>query len=111
MRRRAIVTIASIAALLGTATLAACSEPASAPTKATGTTDASTQASAKECAADLLACAKGSTVEPYLPSKPTKATGTPIVLGMVNQENTAAGSYPELSQGTQAAHVRSVRLL
>ena len=52
--------------------------------------------------AKLLGCAEESMIGPYVPAEPTKATGKPIVLGMVNQENTAAGSYPELSQAVQA---------
>ena len=39
----------------------------------------------------------------FLPAHFDIYYGEPIVLGMVNQENTAAGSYPELSQGAQAA--------
>ncbi|MGB2756392.1 MAG: ABC transporter substrate-binding protein [Acidimicrobiia bacterium] len=52
---------------------------------------------------DLLACARKSILKQYVPSKPTKATGAPIHLGMINQENTPAGSYPELSQAVMAA--------
>ena len=52
--------------------------------------------------AALLDCARRSTIGDYVPETATKATGTPIRLGMINQENTAAGSYPELSQAVQA---------
>ena len=56
------------------------------------------------CSADdLLACARKSILKEYVPWKPTKATGEPIRLGMINQENTPAGSYPELSQAVMAA--------
>ena len=75
--------------------LTACSEPL--PPSA-----AKTEAPAG-CTKDLLACARRSMLAPYVPTKATKATGTPIRLGMVNQENTAAGSYPELSQAVAAA--------
>ena len=33
-----------------------------------------------------------------MPAQPTEATGEPITIGMINQENTPAGSFPELSQ-------------
>ncbi len=52
---------------------------------------------------DLLACARKSTLAEWVPDTPTKATGTPITLGMVNQENTPAASFPELSQADEAA--------
>src|SRR5690606_5592851 len=38
-----------------------------------------------------------------VPDSPTAADGEPFRIGMVNQENTPAGSYPELSQAVQAA--------
>lgn len=90
---------AAVAAALATGLLAACSEPA--PT----TTSTPAQQAAAGCKgeAGLLACARRSTIADLVPEKATKATGTPITLGMVNQENTAAGSYPELSQAVQAA--------
>lgn len=56
------------------------------------------------CTADeLLACARASILADLVPDQPTKATGEPIRLGMINQENTPAGSYPELSQAVMAA--------
>ncbi|MCU1369010.1 MAG: amino acid/amide transporter substrate-binding protein family [Ilumatobacteraceae bacterium] len=64
----------------------------------------STTAAADACdGAALLACARRSTIGDQVPDKATKATGEPIELGMINQENTAAGSYPELSQAVMAA--------
>ena len=45
----------------------------------------------------LLACAAASSMADLVPARPTKATGTPITIGMINQENTPAGSFPELS--------------
>lgn len=38
-----------------------------------------------------------------LPTTPTKATGDPITIGMINQENTPLGSFPELRLGVEAA--------
>jgi branched-chain amino acid transport system substrate-binding protein len=38
-----------------------------------------------------------------VPTEPEKATGEPIVVGMINQENTPLGSFPELRLGVEAA--------
>jgi len=57
-----------------------------------------------ECAGDaLLDCARASSIGSLVPDEPVEAVGEPIVLGMVNQENTPGGSYPELSQAAEAA--------
>jgi branched-chain amino acid transport system substrate-binding protein len=37
-----------------------------------------------------------------VPPAPIRAAGEPITIGMINQENTPAGSFPELSQAVQA---------
>ena len=52
---------------------------------------------------DLIGCAEASSISAQVPTQVTKATGKPLVLGMINQENTPVGSFPELSQGVQAA--------
>lgn len=86
------------AAALLLAVLSGCSEeePASNP----GTSaEQSTRAVVCE---DLLACARETTLGDLVPDEPVAASGEPIVLGMVNQENTPAGSFPELSQAVQA---------
>jgi branched-chain amino acid transport system substrate-binding protein len=56
---------------------------------------------------ELLDCARGSTIVGLVPDEPVAADGEPIVLGMVNQENTPVGSFPELS-GTVKAGVAFV---
>jgi branched-chain amino acid transport system substrate-binding protein len=38
-----------------------------------------------------------------VPEEPTAATGEPIRVGMINQENTPLGSFPELRLGVEAA--------
>lgn len=38
-----------------------------------------------------------------VPDEPTAATGEPITIGMINQENTPLGSFPELRLGVEAA--------
>lgn len=99
MKSRTMVGPMLVAAL---ALLAAtgCSEPATegADTEATATTVVD------GCSpATLLDCAPGSSLADYLPDEPTEATGEPITLGMINQENTPAASFPELSLAAQAA--------
>ena len=95
--RRSAVTWTAIGLLL--AALAGCSEPE--PESSSGTSAPTPEADA--CGDDLLACARESTLADLVPDEPTEATGEPIVLGMVNQENTPAASFPELSQADQAA--------
>ncbi len=98
MRRRGVWTAVAGALVLVTG-LAACSE--SAPEKTSGSTS-STDVSC-EGAEALIECARNSTIGDLVPKEPTKATGEPLVIGMVNMENSVAGSYPDLSQATQAA--------
>ncbi len=38
-----------------------------------------------------------------IPDEPTEATGEPIKLGMINQEDTPMGSFPEIRLGAEAA--------
>jgi branched-chain amino acid transport system substrate-binding protein len=93
--RRAIICVAVLAALAS-----GCSEPE--PDAAAE--DTTTASSSSDCTGDaLLECARASTIGDLVPDEPVAAEGEPIVLGMINQENTPAGSYPELSQGVEAA--------
>lgn len=101
MRRTAILAATLAASVLTASVLAGCSEPA--PEAKTGMSKGTTDAAEACEGAALLTCAKDSTIGDDVPDEPTKATGEPIRLGMINQENTAAGSYPELSQAVQAA--------
>ena len=66
--------------------------------EATDTTTAPVDCTAEQ----LLACARESSIADLVPDEATAADGEPIVIGMINQENTPAGSYPELSQAAQA---------
>lgn len=97
IRRTAIVV--GLALALGAS--GACSEDREEPA-ASGTTEAADEPTAT-CADDLVACARRSSLGDAVPDEATEATGEPLVLGMINQENTPAGSYPELSQAVQAA--------
>ena len=78
-----------------------CTEDRSDELRATAGPPASARAGCT--AADLLGCARTSTIKPLVPDSPVAATGTPITIGMINQENTPVGSFPELSQAVQAA--------
>lgn len=83
--------------------LAACSEP---EVTGGGPGSEGTQGTQVDgdCGGDrLLDCARTSSIGAFVPDEPVEADGDPIVLGMVNQENTPGGSYPELSQAAEAA--------
>jgi len=81
--------------------LTGCSEDRSADSSSTSTT--ALNAEGKSCEKDLVACAQLTSLKDIAPTKASKATGDPLVLGMINQENTAAGSFPELSVAAKAA--------
>lgn len=100
MRRSSILASTLAACVLAGSVVTACSEPA--PETKTGIGKGTTAAATACEGKALLACARKSTIGDLVPAKPTKATGTPIELGMINQENTPAGSYPELSQAVAA---------
>lgn len=92
-----------IAAGLGLVTTA-CSEDRGATNGGNADVPDTTAAPAvADCAEDLFACAKASMLGDLLPAEPTKASGEPIRLGMINQENTPVGSYPELSSAVKTA--------
>ena len=78
-----------------------CSEPEPEASDTTDGTDTSTgtdDGSRADACPDLLACARESSLADLVPDEPTAAAGEPIVIGMINQENTPAGSFPELSR-------------
>ncbi|HKY14873.1 MAG TPA: ABC transporter substrate-binding protein [Microthrixaceae bacterium] len=86
----------AVATLLLVSVLGACSEE-----RDTATDDDSAPVAA--CSPEeLLSCARESSIAALVGDEPVEATGEPITIGMVNQENTPAGSYPELSQAAQA---------
>jgi len=95
VRRSAIWAVATLAATVAVG----CSE---AEPKAASTTTMA-PAAARCIAEDLVECARRSTIGDVIPDAPGPASGEPLRIGMVNQENTPAGSYPELSQAAQAA--------
>jgi branched-chain amino acid transport system substrate-binding protein len=92
--------VVSLVALLATVVVG-CSEDRGTTSAASSTT--TKPAATASCAQDLLACAATSSIGDVVPEKASKATGEPIVLGMINQENTPLGSYPELSSATRSA--------
>lgn len=84
------------------AAVAGCSEDRSAPTDRAGSVDEEVAADAT-CGDDLLACAADTTIADLVPDAPTAAEGEPLVIGMMNTEDSPAGSYTELSRAVQAA--------
>ncbi len=50
----------------------------------------------------VLAAAGGASIAASASSTP-KLSGKPVIIGLINQENTPAGSFPEIRQGAQAA--------
>ena len=97
VRRSALSGSAGLILVTG---LVGCSEDR-ATSDTTGTTAATE--TVEDCAADLVACAQLSSLADVVPDEESTATGEPIVLGMINQENTPLGSYPELSSAARAA--------
>ena len=88
-----------LAALLVAGAATGCSEPE--PKRASASTTAA--AGSNRCTEDdLVGCARRSTLGDLVVDHPSKATGEPILVGMVNQENTPGGSYPELSAAATA---------
>jgi branched-chain amino acid transport system substrate-binding protein len=96
MRRSARIVAALAACAL---VISACSEPAD---QNQGSSTDDLLATACE-GRDLLTCARATTLAPLVPDAPLTASGEPVVLGMINQENTPVGSFPELSGAVQAA--------
>ena len=94
------VVLAAVVALGG---LAGCSEDRAETGSSAASSSTTTPAATLDCAADLVACARESSIGDVVPDAPSTATGEPIRLGMINQENTPLGSYPELSSATRAA--------
>jgi branched-chain amino acid transport system substrate-binding protein len=80
--------------------LVACSEDRSGETEASGERAGSESACDPN---DLAECARSTTVGRLVPAEPRSAEGEPVVLGMINQENTPVGSFPELSAAVAAA--------
>ena len=107
MSRRTIrrgVAVLAAAVLLASACSEDRSGTGSGSDGASQSTDSSGANGVESCGPDeLLVCARSSSISNLVPAEATEANSTPITLGMINQENTAVGSFPELSQGVQAA--------
>jgi branched-chain amino acid transport system substrate-binding protein len=74
--------------------------------------DQTSTATSNDTALPASGSTTGSVVEEFggermafgvVPDEPTVATGEPITIGMINQENTPLGSFPELRLGVEAA--------
>lgn len=96
-------TLVGVLALVVVAS--ACSEAAN-KKAANGTPPTTVPRGVSDCkdATSIVACAPaGSMLSPYLPKTPKEATGTPIVIGMINQDTGAAGAFPELTLAVRTA--------
>ncbi len=84
---------------------AGCSESAK-PTAKAGSSTTTLGRTATDCkqAGSIVACAPpGTMLTPYLPKTATAATGSPIVIGTINQDTGAAGAFPELTAADKVA--------
>lgn len=88
----AALAVALLAGVVG------CSEPEPGPTAA----EPSPTVAGMCDGTDLLECARTTTIGDLVPEDPVEAAGEPLRIGMINQENTPAGSFPELSLAVQA---------
>jgi branched-chain amino acid transport system substrate-binding protein len=104
--RRALLVLLATAGLLG---LAACSESApdesaGGPDDSAGTTESTLRG--PTCGSNITvgACLEGQeTSIGVVPESPEDVPeGEPIVVGMINQENTAGGSFPEVRLAVEA---------
>lgn len=94
--------VPAILAMIVLVVAVGCSEPAEQAAQ-TDPSDADTGRATACAGLELIECARLSTLGSLVPDTPVQATGEPLVLGMVNQENTPVGSFPELSVSVQAA--------
>lgn len=104
----AAVRLALVVVLL-TGVLAACSESAPSdgaggPDDSSGTTDDTLRGPICDTDVTVAECMEGreTTIGVVPEEPPAEPTGEPIVLGMINQENTAGGSFPELRLAAEA---------
>ena len=94
-----------LAAIVVFATLAAaCSEDAPTTINTGSTTTIAKAVVDCQTAVSVVACApKASTIDKLLPSKATKATGTPIRIGTINQDTGPVAAFPELTSADKVA--------
>ena len=104
MTRSALLrtALASVAGSILLGGLVGCSEDRN-DSNGSSVTETTVSESVESCANDLIACAARSSLAEVIPDSASQASGEPIVIGMINQENTPVGSYPELSSAARAA--------
>ncbi len=82
--------------------VSACSEPI--PKDATSATSIAPGRYACASTSAVIDCApKGTTIGSLFPKRATRATGTPIKIGTINQDTGAAGAFPELTFADRTA--------
>jgi branched-chain amino acid transport system substrate-binding protein len=92
--------------IVATVLVAACSESAKPGAGSNGTATTTLGSAGAKCeqAASVVACAPtGTMLSPYLPKTATRASGSPIVIGTINQDTGAAGAFPELTVADKVA--------
>ena len=94
-----VLSLAAVVVLVG------CSEPIRHGSSADSTsTTVSRAVSDCDSAPSIVACAPdNSMLAPYMPAKATRATGSPILIGAINQDTGAAGAFPELTEADKVA--------
>ena len=103
MRTRTLFTSLAVGLAL---VASACSEstPTTAGTSTTTGTSATADCVPGPSVTSVIDChITGSMLSSYMPAKPTKATGTPIQLGTINQDTGATGAFPELTAADKTA--------
>ena len=101
LHRQCKVVVVTVIAALG---IAACSEKSGVNAKNDPTTTLVPASIDCNKAATIVSCApKGSTLEAVLPKVALTATGTPIVVGTINQDTGATGAFPELTTADKVA--------
>lgn len=96
--RRLAVPLLALVLAVG----AACSEPMPKDT-ATPTTTRPGSGGCPHGAPVITCVPDGTMLAPLLPDRPTRAHGTPIRIGTINQDTGAAGAFPELTAADRTA--------
>ena len=106
MRTTKLFASALVAATIVAAGCSESTKPNTAPSPGTAKPVSGAAAATAACkgAKSVVECSpKGTMLAPYLPKQATRATGTPIVIGTINQDTGAAGAFPELTLADKVA--------
>ncbi|OWY61267.1 hypothetical protein B7486_64685, partial [cyanobacterium TDX16] len=100
----ALLAAVALAGLLAACSESAPSDEAGGPADSAGTTESTLRGPICDTDVTVGACLEGrETTIGVVPDEPAATPdGEPIVVGMINQENTAAGSFPEVRLAVEA---------